>query len=419
MNQITISIIIPVYNMEKYLQNCLDSVIGQTLKNVEIICINDGSTDNSEKILRDYELSGAISVISQENKGSAVARNKGIDIAKGEYIAFMDPDDYYAGDDVLECLYDCAKREHVAICGGGVLYEYEGNITKSKVKYEIFDTNGIINYKDYQHICEYTAFIFQRKLLINNAIYFPNYRRFQDIPFSVNAMIHAGNFYAISKPVYVYRMVDKLIPFGDEKIINGIANGIDDVLLMSKEAYLEILHADIVQKLLDSYIDWFYNTIYAGNIRMKSLIQKIWEDIDEDLLVQDGRMKSKPRLKNEIEIKEYINKKRENRNKLLELIEHFQFVIIYGAGMMGRRVYTFLKQNNCKCVVEFAVSASNPNGTACGKRIRSIDAYTQYKDDAIVLIANRGDDCYMMSDTAKKMGYKNVEIVNYKDIMLF
>ena len=95
LNKPTVSVIIPVYNVEQYLSKCLDSVINQTFKNIEIICINDGSTDNSLKILNEYAMADKrIIVINQENSGVYAARNKGLQIANGKYISFVDSDDW-------------------------------------------------------------------------------------------------------------------------------------------------------------------------------------------------------------------------------------------------------------------------------------------------------------------------------------
>ena len=92
---ICVSIIIPIYNSEKYLRNCLDSVVNQTLREIEIICVNDGSTDGSMSILREYEQSDPrIIIIEQDNSGVSAARNRGLKSARGNYIAFLDSDDY-------------------------------------------------------------------------------------------------------------------------------------------------------------------------------------------------------------------------------------------------------------------------------------------------------------------------------------
>ena len=92
-----VSVIIPVYNVEKYLHQCLDSVANQTLKDIEIICVNDCSKDNSLDILNEYaKKDSRIKIINfEENKGPGVARNAALDIAQGEYIMFLDPDDWY------------------------------------------------------------------------------------------------------------------------------------------------------------------------------------------------------------------------------------------------------------------------------------------------------------------------------------
>lgn len=90
-----ISIIVPVYNVEKYLPQCLDSIIGQTYSNIEIICVNDGSPDNSIDILTDYaHRDSRIKIVSQKNKGLSSARNTGLHYASGDYIMFVDSDDW-------------------------------------------------------------------------------------------------------------------------------------------------------------------------------------------------------------------------------------------------------------------------------------------------------------------------------------
>ena len=91
-----VSVIVPIWNVEKYLPKCLDSLINQTLKDIEIICINDGSPDNCLNILKEYQAKdNRIIIIDQKNHGQGHARNSGLKIAKGEYIMFCDPDDYY------------------------------------------------------------------------------------------------------------------------------------------------------------------------------------------------------------------------------------------------------------------------------------------------------------------------------------
>ena len=98
-----ISIIIPVYNVQDYLAMCLDSVCYQSMKDIEIICVNDGSTDNSLAVLHAYKRRDKrIIIIDKENEGSGVARNTGLKIARGEYVYFVDGDDWLEQDVLLK-----------------------------------------------------------------------------------------------------------------------------------------------------------------------------------------------------------------------------------------------------------------------------------------------------------------------------
>lgn len=111
MNNVKVSVILPIYNVEKYIGKCLDSIIHQTLKEVQIICVDDGSTDGSLKIVEEYsEKCDRIVVVKQENAGAGAARNNGMKYAKGEYLSFLDADDFFEPD-MLETAYDKAKAD--------------------------------------------------------------------------------------------------------------------------------------------------------------------------------------------------------------------------------------------------------------------------------------------------------------------
>lgn len=131
-NQIKVSVIIPVYNAEKYLHQCIGSVLGQTLADIEVICVDDGSTDGSLDILREYsEKDGRVTVITQQNKFAGVARNTGMDAAKGKYYAFLDADDYIT-DDGLEKLYHIAEDNHLDFVKTAC-YQYDDTAKKVSV----------------------------------------------------------------------------------------------------------------------------------------------------------------------------------------------------------------------------------------------------------------------------------------------
>lgn len=128
-NQIKLTVIIPCYNVEKYLRQCLDSVINQTLKEIEIICVNDGSTDRTQKILEEYsKKDDRILVINKPNGGLSSARNAGMEKMQGEYIAFLDSDDW-VDLEFYEKLYNAAKTNNAdCAIGKTFLYHNESDI---------------------------------------------------------------------------------------------------------------------------------------------------------------------------------------------------------------------------------------------------------------------------------------------------
>ena len=108
---IKVSVIIPVYNVKPYLKQCMDSVVGQTLRDIEIICVDDESTDGSLKILQEYaEKDTRIQIIRQKNAGAGAARNNGMRHATGKYLSFLDSDDFFEMD-MLEKAYEKAERD--------------------------------------------------------------------------------------------------------------------------------------------------------------------------------------------------------------------------------------------------------------------------------------------------------------------
>ena len=122
-----VSILVPVYNVEKYLRQCLDSLIGQTLKEIEIICVNDGSTDSSLQILQEYAASDErIKIIDKQNGGLPSARNAGLDAAQGKYVGFVDGDDY-VDVDMYRRMYNaaCMNDADIVVCGGHPFPEEE------------------------------------------------------------------------------------------------------------------------------------------------------------------------------------------------------------------------------------------------------------------------------------------------------
>ena len=154
MAQPLVSVLIPVYNVEEYLERCLDSVLNQSLTRIEVICVNVGSTDKSLEILKKYqENDSRVIIVSKENGGLPSARNAGIERARGEYIGFVDSDDYVQPD-MFEKLYNTAKKEKsdVVVCGANILPETPrasdwlyACLSPGYRKYDKFDANMLFH----------------------------------------------------------------------------------------------------------------------------------------------------------------------------------------------------------------------------------------------------------------------------------
>lgn len=242
---VKISIIIPVYNTSKYLSECLDSVLAQDLVDIEAICINDGSTDNSLEILRKYEAKDArVVVIDKPNEGVGAARNDGIRKAQGEFLAFMDSDDFYPDNAVLGKLYNAALEHDVRVsCGHYYAVNPDGTRKERRFSYKklSFKHKGLCEYRDFQFDFGYWCYIFSTQMIRDNKLEFPKYGRFQDPPFFVRAMATAGTFYALNEPTYCYRYFPAGNKFSIAKTIDAI-KGMADNISFAREHDFARLH---------------------------------------------------------------------------------------------------------------------------------------------------------------------------------
>src|SRR5574344_2546390 len=151
--EIFISVVIPVYNSELYIDECLQSILKQTIaENIELICVNDGSSDSSLDILNMYKTKFPnMIIIDQKNAGSAIARNNGLQIANGEYVYFVDNDDYLANDNCLNELYSIAKKTSSDILNFNHLILKNNSLRKVSINRE---NNKIYTGKEYLSTAE-------------------------------------------------------------------------------------------------------------------------------------------------------------------------------------------------------------------------------------------------------------------------
>lgn len=219
MDDIKVSVIVPVYNSERYLEKCLDSLINQTLKEIEIICVDDGSTDSSPEILERYsKKDNRIKIITQKNKDVGAAREAGLKIANGEYVAFSDNDDWLALD-AFEKLYNNAKSNDSDVVIFKVVFYYSDNdsyIYPKSLNLENYFNEGT-DYNNFTFKAENikkqvmnTLFapwfkFYKLEFLKKHNFYFKENITYPDVPFHVQTLLKAEKLSFCPEYLYFYR----------------------------------------------------------------------------------------------------------------------------------------------------------------------------------------------------------------------
>jgi glycosyltransferase involved in cell wall biosynthesis len=210
-----LSIIIPVYNTQKYIGQCLDSILNQSYKDLEVILVNDGSTDNSGKICDELSKKHKrIRVIHKENGGASDARNIGVKEAKGDYIVFVDSDDYWDGKNVIFDIVEhlCESSADILNFGYKKYFENKDQFESASI---IGDRNMVVNkekprafsylVKSNLYISSPCAKVIKRSLILNNKISFEKGATSEDVEWSAKLAIFANSFDYYNKSFYVYR----------------------------------------------------------------------------------------------------------------------------------------------------------------------------------------------------------------------
>ncbi len=210
--EIKVSVVIPIYNSEKYLEKCLDSVKNQTLKEIQIICVNDGSTDKSLEIMENYAQNDSrFVIVNQENGGCGKAYNVGMKAAQGEYIGFVEPDDYI-NNDMYETLYNIAKSKDLDFVKSDfVEFKSTGETNYRALTYSKEYYNKIICPKDDINVFNFAMntwtglykrnFIEQNKITYNET----SGASFQDNGFWFKTFCFAEKIYFLDKAFYNYK----------------------------------------------------------------------------------------------------------------------------------------------------------------------------------------------------------------------
>jgi len=228
---VEISVILPVYNSQEYLKECLDSILNQTFKDIEVLCINDGSSDGSLEILREYETDERITVIDQENMGVARTRNNALKIVKGKYVYFMDSDDYLDSN-AFKKLHDNLMSNDSDFCILKAIFVNENE----KYKFPAFDLDkefGKVNFNKFTftyddvkgHVLNdlFAPWLkmYKREFLMSDDDFtFPEIKSYSDAPFHVKTMLKAKRISFVPEYLYYYRENDDSLVHSSSNTIN-------------------------------------------------------------------------------------------------------------------------------------------------------------------------------------------------------
>ncbi len=282
------SLIVPVYNVERYLEQCLESIVHQSFRNYELILINDGSTDTSLSICQRYADSHPnIKIINQDNSGVSIARNNGIKASKGNYIWFVDSDDYIA-DNALQILFDHLIHTDVEMLGFSNYHYHED---ENVIKENLFNGNTTAltpkSFFDKGYVFETAPWIMVIKnafLKENNLLFDPDLIIYEDNLFMMNCLSKSKLIQYIDALLYYYR------------IRNNSLTAMNKVESVSLKGYIELLKFNIKASRTSDIQDYWNTNIYQYLNNVYHIYFKL-DEIEKQKYVADIEEIKKHKLK--------------------------------------------------------------------------------------------------------------------------
>lgn len=405
MEEKKISIIIPVYNVEEYLRECLDSVLGQTFQSIEIICVNDASTDNSLEILRAYQaIYSNISILSHEkNSGLSAARNTGLEKASGKYVMFVDSDDMILTN-ACEELYQMAEKYKTDIIyfNMKLLNEKGDRSWTQNVKYN--NHTEVLSGKEM--FCNFVEEkgrkeqvwrqFFNRDFLGRHHISFYEGILHEDNLFSFLTAMKAERVFDINKEYYLYRQ-------RAGSIMSAKSNKrAESVFLILNEMYF-YWHTHEFSEREHKAIAALFHSLFRKFFQLRKDC-----DSNTQLMVGSYAEKLLYSLLDE-KYKKYFWLSEEQ----LERLRCAKYIIVYGAGVMADEVFNELGNRNIK-IDSVAVSKLEGNPKVFhGIDVKVIDELSAYKEKAEVIIGVNEKYVDEIKYNLRKYGFKKLIKLEY------
>ncbi|MCI8949029.1 MAG: glycosyltransferase [Lachnospiraceae bacterium] len=405
-----ISILVPIYNVEKYLKKCLDSMIQQTFTDIEIICMDDGSTDGSGKILDQYaDKDSRIRVIHKENSGYGNTMNQAIALAKGEYIGIVESDDYIAYN-MYDQLYQVAEKYKVDFVKSDYfrMWSHEEDGTE-ELEYRSLTQqqdlyNRVLNPNEeletyYMEKFTWNA-LYRKRFLLENKIAYNETAgaSYQDNGFWFQTFYFARRVLFIKEAFYRYKQDNPNSSVNSNKKVYAMKEEYDFIrsfLLKQKSVNKKLFHICFHYRL-DGYL---YTLSMLADSYKQELAAIIKQECEFYEQLGEANFDKFPDYKIEIiqqlrkQPEAYVGCQIQENTRIREILKGHQHVIIYGAGNYGKNVY--LKINRILepgVTIEFAVTDLKGKKSYCYSNIvKEISELAEQKNNGVVIVSVKKD----------------------------
>lgn len=282
-----VTIIMTTFNAEKHIEQSLQSALMQDIKDVEILCVDGHSTDRTLDIIQDLSKKDSrVRLVFQEHPGIGAAKNCGIEHAEGEYITFLDSDDFYMDPTALRKMYEICREENVAVCGAFRSNLFEDGrfeqlpLHRHDCKPEMRFVR--LRYQDRQYDYHFHSYIYDRQMVIHSDARFAEVKAYDDTHFFIRAMLKAQEFCVVPVELYCYRHGNGY-RWGMESA-NDAMRGLTDQLRLSREQGLATLHWLTLQRINYDYGEIFERNIRDGDFELLAQMIRAASEIDADMI---------------------------------------------------------------------------------------------------------------------------------------
>lgn len=426
MGDIKVSVIMPVYNVEKYLAECLQSVIGQTLREIEIICVNDGSIDRSPAILEQYALADArVHIITKENTGYGNSMNIGLDQAKGQYVSIVETDDV-VDSSMLKELYSLAVEKDLDVIKTDRRTFVDTDRERVYTELPVLKRN---NQDLYGRICNchedmrvfngyvlITTGLYKREFLDRYHIRFHESpgASYQDNGFWFQTTMHAERLYFLNRAYYNLRRDNPNSSIHSKEKVFCMCDEYDFIRGKIIDAHLDIERELLFEQFRCRYANYMATMKRIASQYLQAFYDRMRQDFSKALRSGD----IDPALFNQIQwryIHTVLTQPEMSREGGLSVslgirshLEETKEILIYGAGIWGKRVLELLRQNGWDDKIKgFLVSGESESGM----NVEGIEVYPlkefDLRADMLVLVAVADKHIPEMIENLRNIGHYN------------